>query len=257
MTSIIRNANLADPTLNNLVSEEVKHRYHVQLLREDEGNVGLPPREMPIAAAAFDKLLTGFTSATYPRMDVVAEHTWRLGKLFPYDISFVGKTHYSDPALERHRTRAAQALSALSASGVKVHLAITKTYSRRRYASVMRRSKIALSPWGYGEVCLRDFEAMLSGAVLIKPDMSHVTTEPPIYRANETYLPCQRDFSDLDDLVDRVVSQWKQFRELRERAYELITTLRTSRNVAALLAGLIFKGLALHDSGNTHGEAIP
>ena len=159
--------------------------------------------------------------------------------------------------LERHRTRAAHALSALSASGVKVHLAITKTYSRRRYASVMRRSKIALSPWGYGEVCLRDFEAMLSGAVLIKPDMSHVTTEPPIYRANETYLPCQRDFSDLDDLVDRVVSQWKQFRELRERAYELITTLRTSRNVAALLAGLIFKGLALHDSGSTHGEAIP
>ena len=28
VTSIIRNANLADPTLNNLVSEEVKHRYH-------------------------------------------------------------------------------------------------------------------------------------------------------------------------------------------------------------------------------------
>ena len=256
VTSIIRNASLADPTLNNLVSEEVKHRYHVQLLREDEGNVGLPPREMPIAAASFDKLLTGFTSATYPRMDVVAEHKWRLGKLFPYDISFVGKTHYSDPALERHRTRAAQALSALSASSVKVHLAITKTYSRRRYASVMRRSKIALSPWGYGEVCLRDFQAMLSGAVLIKPDMSHVTTEPPIYRANETYLPCQRDFSDLDDLVDRVVSQWKQFRELRERAYELITTLRTSRNVAALLAGLIFKGLALHGAGTPAGIPV-
>ena len=189
-------------------------------------------------------------------MDVVAEHKWRLGKLFPYDISFLGKSHYSDPALERHRTRAAHALSALSASGVKVHLAITKTYSRRRYASVMRRSKIALSPWGYGEVCLRDFEAMLSGAVLIKPDMSHVTTEPPIYRANETYLPCQRDFSDLDDLVDRVVSQWKQFRELRERAYELITTLRTSRNVAALLAGLIFKGLALHGAGTPAGIPV-
>ena len=251
VTSIIRNTNLVGPALNNLVSRDVKHRYHVQLLCEDEGNVGLPAREKPIAAESFAKLLTGFTLATYPRMDRVATHKWRLGKRRRYDISFVGKTHYTEPAIQRHRSRAAETLSALSASGFKVHLAITKAYSRRQFDTVMRRSKIVLSPWGYGEVCLRDFEAMLSGTVLIKPDMGHVTTNPPIYRANETYLPCRRDFSDVHALVDRVVSQWKQFRELRERAYDLVIASRTSGSVAVQMAALIFKGLALHRSGST------
>ena len=32
-----------------------------------------------------------------------------------------------------------------------------------------------MSPFGFGEICYRDFEAMLNGACLIKPDVSHLT----------------------------------------------------------------------------------
>jgi spore maturation protein CgeB len=63
----------------------------------------------------------------------------------------------------------------------------------------MIRSKICISPFGYGEICWRDFEAILCGCLLIKPDMSHVETNPDIFMAGQTYVPVKWDFSDLEE----------------------------------------------------------
>ncbi len=68
-----------------------------------------------------------------------------------------------------------------------------------RYIDEIVHSKLCISPFGYGEVCWRDFEAIFSGALLIKPDMGHLATNPNIYIPYETYVPCKWDFSDLDD----------------------------------------------------------
>jgi hypothetical protein len=54
-----------------------------------------------------------------------------------------------------------------------------------------------LSPFGWGEVCYRDFEAAIGGAVLIKPDMSHVETWPNIF-TNNSYIPLSWDLNELD-----------------------------------------------------------
>ncbi len=70
----------------------------------------------------------------------------------------------------------------------------------------MGRSKICASPFGYGELCWRDVEAFLAGAVLLKPDMSHLDTLPDLYRPWETYAPIAWDFSDLAEVVDRLLS---------------------------------------------------
>ena len=40
----------------------------------------------------------------------------------------------------------------------------TERVSQRRYHREMRRSRICVSPLGYGEICWRDFEAVLSVA---------------------------------------------------------------------------------------------
>ena len=71
----------------------------------------------------------------------------------------------------------------------------------RTYMSELRQSKLCASPFGYGELCWRDMEAFLSGAVLLKPDMGHLDTLPNLYRPYETYVPVAWDFSDLDDAV--------------------------------------------------------
>jgi hypothetical protein len=53
-----------------------------------------------------------------------------------------------------------------------------------------------LSPFGWGEVCYRDFEAALGGAILIKPDMSHVDTWPNIF-IDKSYIPLSWDLDEL------------------------------------------------------------
>jgi hypothetical protein len=75
-----------------------------------------------------------------------------------------------------------------------------------RYMAEMGQSKICASPFGYGELCWRDIEAFLAGAVLLKPNMSHLDTLPDLYRPWETYAPIAWDFSDLPEVVDRLLS---------------------------------------------------
>ncbi len=67
------------------------------------------------------------------------------------------------------------------------------------YYQEMLRSRICFSPFGYGEICWRDFEAILCGCVLVKPDMSHVETAPNVFVPNETYVPVRWDYQDLAD----------------------------------------------------------
>lgn len=41
-----------------------------------------------------------------------------------------------------------------------------------------------ISPFGWGEICYRDFEAVLCGSYLIKPNTSHISTWPNIFDNN-------------------------------------------------------------------------
>jgi hypothetical protein len=74
------------------------------------------------------------------------------------------------------------------------------------YLAELGRAKLCFSPFGYGEVCWRDMEAMAMGAVLVKPDMSHLRTEPDLYRDGETYLAVRWDFADLEERVRDLLS---------------------------------------------------
>ena len=65
---------------------------------------------------------------------------------------------------------------------------LTGETGQKQYNKELARSKIVLSPFGWGELCFRDFEAVLSGALLLKPDMSHLETWPDVFVNNETYV---------------------------------------------------------------------
>lgn len=73
--------------------------------------------------------------------------------------------------------------------------------SSNEFISELENSKLCFSPFGYGELCWRDIEAIRSGAVLIKPEMSHLETLPNLYEPLATYLPVRWDFADLEDVV--------------------------------------------------------
>jgi hypothetical protein len=105
-----------------------------------------------------------------------------------------------------------------------------------RYYRELYDSKMVLSPFGWGEVCFRDFEAIISGALLLKPDMSHIKTWPDVYIPYETYIPLDWDGGDvtekaeaylLDDVARRRIAEnaWEQYRRqlnvLEDRFLEL------------------------------------
>lgn len=74
--------------------------------------------------------------------------------------------------------------------------------SSKRYLLELLNSKIVFSPFGWGEICFRDYEAVACGCLLLKQDMSHLETEPDIYRPMETYIPLHWDLSDLAEKID-------------------------------------------------------
>lgn len=90
-----------------------------------------------------------------------------------------------------------------------------------KFLNEMRRSKLCWSPFGYGELCWRDLEAFLTGAVLVKPDMSHLETAPDLYIAGESYLPVKWDFSDLSDVVQGALADPENTRRIAENAFQV------------------------------------
>ncbi|MCC5931474.1 MAG: hypothetical protein JJU28_19660 [Cyclobacteriaceae bacterium] len=94
----------------------------------------------------------------------------------------------------------------------------TGIISEKKYFNELSKTFGTLSPFGFGEVCVRDFEAIIYGSLLIKPDMSHMKTFPDIYIPYETYLPIKWDGSDLLDKVDNVLSQPKEYHQIIENS---------------------------------------
>lgn len=105
------------------------------------------------------------------------------------------------------RNGAVAAIEAL-AGRFAVH-APTDRVSQGDYYQEMLCSRMSLSPYGFGEICWRDFETMLCGCLLIKPDMSHLETAPDLFVPGETYVPVAWDYSDLGDVVARYLSDEK------------------------------------------------
>jgi hypothetical protein len=91
---------------------------------------------------------------------------------------------------------------------------------REEYLEELRHARIGISPFGYGEVCFRDFEVILAGAALVKPDMSHLETWPPLYVEGEGYAAHRWDASDLAEVVERLLSG-DSWRPLAARAQEV------------------------------------
>ncbi|MDR1624989.1 MAG: glycosyltransferase [Spirochaetia bacterium] len=92
--------------------------------------------------------------------------------------------------------------------------------SQRRYNAELSRSKIVLSPFGWGELCLRDFEAVRAGSLLLKPSMEHLETWPDVFRPHETYAPFSWDAGDLLEEAARYLENGELRQKVARAALE-------------------------------------
>jgi hypothetical protein len=94
--------------------------------------------------------------------------------------------------------------------------------SRKEFLNELALSKMCFSPFGYGEVCWRDYEAALYGALLLKPDMDHLKTAPDIFIKNETYVPIAWDYSDLREKVEFFANDDRERMRIVENARQTL-----------------------------------
>ena len=87
---------------------------------------------------------------------------------------------------------------------------------KQKYLEILYNSKIALSPYGMGEVCFRDFELMQFGTLMLKPDMSNIITTPNPYIENQTYIPIELDWSNLNEKVEEILGNYNDFHYIIE-----------------------------------------
>lgn len=113
----------------------------------------------------------------------------------------------------------------------------------KEYIDEIKRSKAVLSPFGWGEICGRDFESFAYGATLIKPAMDHCETYPNWYQPKKTYIPINWDFSNFEDVISHLGSE--QYLKIAQQGFEMFKFYKTSKEARVEFAKHVIKGIKL------------
>jgi hypothetical protein len=89
--------------------------------------------------------------------------------------------------------------------------------SVREFRNTMVRTRIMPSPFGWGELGVRDYEAFIYGALLLKPDMSYMETWPAIFDEGETYQPIEWGFGNLNSVLCELLSDQRKRSRIAEQ----------------------------------------
>ena len=114
-----------------------------------------------------------------------------------YDFGIRNDLYYS-----RHRKRSLDELDRLDGT----YNVVSGRLLPDDYNIALSKSKCAVSPFGMGEICFRDFETWNMGCILIKPFMDNVITYPNPYIDRDTYFACNNNWDDLNEIIDVVLS---------------------------------------------------
>jgi len=91
----------------------------------------------------------------------------------------------------------------------------------RKYFNELKDSRVVISPFGWGEVCYRDFETIIAGATLMKPACDHMETWPNFYKENKTYLSFKWDFTDFNTIIESLSDREEELVEIAQEAQDI------------------------------------
>ena len=209
----------AEPLYGMRCYTDFYHRQHAIRDTRERWRVPAPPSDLQKLAVSWNLGLGSYVQRS-------RQLTSRLGRLRLYspfaayswtrtlpdtcgrtvDISFRGRLDYDRETLTFQRRETFRRLAEFSReTGCVAACAGRLPY--RQYRDEMRRSKVVLSPFGFGEINAgRDFECFADGAALVKPDLSHLVTWPDYFEAGVTYAAHTWDFVNFASTLDRLLS---------------------------------------------------
>lgn len=95
---------------------------------------------------------------------------------------------------------------------------IKKRVGFPKYINELKKTKILISPFGWGEICYRDFESFIYGNLLFKPNMNHLSTWPKLYLENETYIPFNWSMRDFEKKLFNTLENYQNYKFIAENA---------------------------------------
>ena len=102
---------------------------------------------------------------------------------------------------------------------LKRHLP-TEKLSRSKYFQELINSKIVVSPFGFGEITLKDFEVFITGGLLLKPDMSSVNTYPNFFVNEVTMASHNWDMLDLEEKIDHILNNYSIYQDIAKEGQD-------------------------------------
>jgi len=137
------------------------------------------------------------------------------------DVSFVGEMYSNRPetTVAIHRAGCVAALKKIS--GVNAFVSGSRhTFDRNGYLDHLFDTKVCVSPWGNGEPCHRDYEALAMGCEVVKPRGLDIECNPDIYNDSHFHW-CMPDWSNLEEVIRYALgARWyekKNTGELQDR----------------------------------------
>jgi hypothetical protein len=222
-----------------------KGRYHSDIIMQnhpDRNNSNIKIND-PIEESHLNKIQLPNSYAHYKctlrtlrnKVDVHETRSW--------DVHFCGTIKYDacmvDSPISIHRNLCLNKLKSIK--GMKSLVRAGRPMQKDKYIQSLFSSKIVVSPWGCGEVCFRDYEALAAGCVLVKPDTSFVETWPDIFINGGTYFPCKPDFSNLESVLNDILENWKKLKDFRIENRKLVEKGSRSVSVAKRFKMLLEK----------------
>ena len=229
---------------------EINDRAHVVMLHEADVPCQRPlygtvPPQPQLAMEELSKIRVGYGFGALDIIGPCVAADVDLDAPRRYDVHFAGTVDYERTEVDTHRFLATQAVREWEHKYPgRTVLGQGRTIGEHEYRAGMKQSKVVLCPWGWGEATYRDYEAMALGAVVIKPDSSHVEAWPDVYQPGVACATCRPDFSDVQDVISEVVRNWESYRPMRERARKLVVDAWQPAAIAKHIAGTIKSILA-------------
>lgn len=112
----------------------------------------------------------------------------------------------------------------------------TDKISRAQYLREISESKICVSPFGLGEITLKDFECFLNGSLLLKPDMNHMDTWPHFYIDGETCLFHNWELDNVQEKIDWALSHEGERISISQNGQDLYEAYTTNVNAPVFFA---------------------
>jgi hypothetical protein len=148
-----------------------------------------------------------------------------------FDFCLRGNLNYDNKnAISTHRYDAVSILRNLKNSK---NIISDQRVSKRRFMKELSESKICISPFGWGEICYRDFEAFIAGSLLIKPDVSNLLTFPDLFIENKTYIPVSWKLDNLKEKVEDVLCNYSKYIDIARSGQAAFTKAITDGNAFA------------------------